>query len=207
MIFLLNKHFSILLQIYSELVVDHLTLNANFDEVIPEQYDAIIIPGGRFTELLSTDEKCVSMVARFAELEKIILTSCHSQLLLAAAGLLARGMKCTAFESMKPFIELSGGAWWQQPGVQTVFDITDCVMDGKFISTLGWPTLGNTLKVLLESLGSKITCSKEKQSSLLFLIGVSFFSSYASINLSLDFVGISNLTMLFLNNMEWEYKN
>lgn len=159
-------------------MVDHLTLNANFHEVIPEQYDAIIIPGGRFTELLSTDEKCVSMVARFAELGKIILTSCHSQLLLAAAGILARGMKCTAFESMKPFIELSGGSWWQQPGVQTVFDITECVMDGKFISTLGWPTLGNTLRVLLESIGSKITCSKETQPSLLFLIGVSFFLSY-----------------------------
>ncbi|RID54306.1 hypothetical protein BRARA_G01638 [Brassica rapa] len=159
------------LEIYSELVVDHLTLNANFHEVIPEQYDAIIIPGGRFTELLSTDEKCVSMVARFAELGKIILTSCHSQLLLAAAGILGRGMKCTAFESMKPLIELSGGSWWQQPGVQTLFDITDCVMDGKFISTLGWPTLGNTLRILLESIGSKITCCKETQPSLLFLIG------------------------------------
>ncbi|CAH2064130.1 unnamed protein product [Thlaspi arvense] len=157
--------------LYSELVVDHLTLNANFDEVIPEQYDAIIVPGGRFTELLSTDEKCVSLVARFAELKKLVLTSCHSQLLLAAAGLLTGGMKCTAFESMKPLIELSGGAWWQQAGVQTLLDITDCVTDGNFVSTMGWPTLGHTLRVLLEALGSKISCSKETQPSLLFLIG------------------------------------
>ncbi|CAL9246382.1 unnamed protein product [Arabidopsis halleri] len=160
------------LEIYTELVVDHLTLNANFDDVIPDQYDAIIIPGGRFTELLSADEKCVSLVARFAELKKLIFTSCHSQLFLAAAGLLTGGMKCTAFESMKPLIEISGGAWWQQPGVQTLFDITDCVKDGNFVSTMGWPTLGHSLKVLFESLGSKISSSKENhQPSLLFLIG------------------------------------
>jgi len=39
---------------------------------------------------------------------------------------------------------------------------------------MGWPTLGHSLKVLLESLGSKISSSKENhQTSLLFLIGVS----------------------------------
>uniref|UniRef100_A0A1J3GDA5 DJ-1 protein-like protein F n=1 Tax=Noccaea caerulescens TaxID=107243 RepID=A0A1J3GDA5_NOCCA len=159
------------LQLYSELVVDHLTLDANFDDVIPENYDAIIVPGGRFTELLSTDEKCISLVARFAELKKLVLTSCHSQLMLAAADLLRGGMKCTAFESMKPLIELSGGAWWQQDGVQSLLDITHCIKDENFISTLGWPTLGNTLTVLLESLGSKISSSKATQTSLLFLIG------------------------------------
>ncbi|CAA7046143.1 unnamed protein product [Microthlaspi erraticum] len=159
------------LEIYSELVVDHVTLNSNFDDVIPENYDAIYIPGGRFTELLSTDGKCVSLVARFAELKKLVLTSCHSQLMLAAAGLLSGGMKCTAFESMKPLIELSGGAWWQQDGIQSLLDITDCIKDENFISTLGWPTLGNTLRVLLESLGSKISSSKATQTSLLFLIG------------------------------------
>lgn len=168
-----KRRVTILLQIYTELVVDHLTLNANFDNVIPDQYDAIIVPGGRFTELLSADEKCVSLVARFAELKKVIFTSCHSQLFLAAAGLLTGGMKCTAFESMKPLIELSGGAWFQQPGVQTLFDITDCVKDGNFMSTMGWPTLGHSLRVLFESLGSKISSSKENhQPSLLFLIGV-----------------------------------
>lgn len=155
-------------------MVDHLTLNANFDDVIPDQYDAIYVPGGRFTELLSADEKCVSLVARFAELKKLIITSCHSQLFLAAAGLLTGGIKCTAFGSMKPLIEVSGGAWWEQPGVQSLFDITDCVKDGNFVSTMGWPTLGHTLRVLLESLGSKISSPKETQTSLLFLIGVNF---------------------------------
>ncbi|CAH2058779.1 unnamed protein product [Thlaspi arvense] len=120
------------LELYTELDVDQLTLNANFDDVTPENYDVIIIPGGRFTEVLSADEKCVDLVARFAECKKLIFTSCHSQVMLMAAGLLADGVKCTAFESIKPLIELSGGAWWQQPGIQSMFDITDCVKDGNF---------------------------------------------------------------------------
>ncbi|XP_010505541.1 PREDICTED: DJ-1 protein homolog E [Camelina sativa] len=159
------------LELYTELVVDQLTLNANFDDVIPENYDVIIIPGGRFTEILSADEKCVELVARFAESKKLIFTSCHSQVMLLAAGVLAGGVKCTAFESMKPLIELSGGEWWQQPGIQSMFEITDCVKDGSFVSMVGWPTLGHGIEVLLESLGAKVSSLKKDQASVLFLIG------------------------------------
>lgn len=83
-------------------------LNANFEEVKPESYDALIIPGGRFTELLSVDEKCLTVVTKFAETGRTILCTCHSQLMLAAAGVL-KGKKCTGFGSMKPVIELAGG--------------------------------------------------------------------------------------------------
>ncbi|KAH0851397.1 hypothetical protein HID58_061835 [Brassica napus] len=140
------------LELYTELVVDQLTLTASFDDVTPDNYDAIIIPGGRFTEILSADERCVDLVARFAELKKLIFTSCHSQVMLMAAGALAGGVKCTAFESMKPLIEFSGGEWWQQPGIQNMFEITDCVKDGNVVSMVGWPTLGHGVRVLLEAL-------------------------------------------------------
>uniref|UniRef100_M4E9M5 DJ-1/PfpI domain-containing protein n=1 Tax=Brassica campestris TaxID=3711 RepID=M4E9M5_BRACM len=159
------------LELYTELVVDQLTLTASFDDVTPDNYDAIIIPGGRFTEILSADERCVDLVARFAELKKLIFTSCHSQVMLMAAGALAGGVKCTAFESMKPLIEFSGGEWWQQPGIQSMFEITDCVKDGNVVSTVGWPTLGHGVRVLLESLGGQVSSLKENQASVLFLIG------------------------------------
>lgn len=96
--------------------------------------------------------------------------------MLMAAGVLAGGVKCTAFESMKTLIEFSGGAWWQQPGIESMFDITDCVKDGKFVSMVGWPTLGHGIRVLLDSLGAKISSLKKNQASVLFLIGVSFNS-------------------------------
>lgn len=167
------------LELYTELVVDQLTLTANLDDVTPDNYDVIIIPGGRFTEILSADERCVDLVARFAESKKLIFTSCHSQVMLMAAGVLAGGVKCTAFESMKTLIEFSGGEWWQQPGIQSMFEITDCVKDGNFVSTVGWPTLGHGVRVLLESLGGQVSSSKENQVSVLFLIGVIKFKFYS----------------------------
>ncbi|CAH8299598.1 unnamed protein product [Eruca vesicaria subsp. sativa] len=157
------------LELYTELVVDQLTLTANFHDITPENYDVIIIPGGRFTETLSADERCVDLVARFAESKKMIFTSCHSQVMLMAAGVLAGGVRCTAFESMRTLIELSGGAWWQQPGVESMFEITDCVKDGNVVSMVGWPTLGHAVRVLVESLGGQVL--KENPTSVLFLIG------------------------------------
>ncbi|XVF32477.1 hypothetical protein REPUB_Repub17cG0086200 [Reevesia pubescens] len=153
---------------YTELPGHLFTLNSNFDEVEVECYDALIIPGGRFTELLSVDDKVLSIVKGFAEAGKPIATSCHSQLLLAAAGLL-KGKKCTGFPSMKPVIEMAGGVWWEQPGITSVFDITACLKDGNILSSIGWPAHAEYLKVLFESMGAKFHTTKT--SSVLFLCG------------------------------------
>ncbi|XWS36359.1 hypothetical protein CRYUN_Cryun20dG0078500 [Craigia yunnanensis] len=155
-------------ELYTELQGHSFTLNSNFDEVEAECYDALIIPGGRFTELLSVDDKVLSIVKGFAEAGKPIATSCHSQLLLAAAGVL-KGKKCTAFASLKPVIEMAGGIWWEQPGITSVFDITACLKDGNILSSIGWPTHAEYLKVLFESMGAKI--HKTKTNSVLFLCG------------------------------------
>ncbi|KAK1560760.1 hypothetical protein Q3G72_030655 [Acer saccharum] len=155
-------------QLYTELPGHLFTLNSCFDNVKLESYDALIIPGGRFVELLSVDEKVISIINKFAEAGKPIATSCHSQLLLAAAGLL-KGKKCTAFPSLKPIIELAGGAWWEQPGIQSVLDITACLKDGNILSSIGWPAHGEYLNVLLHSMGAKIL--KTREISVLFLCG------------------------------------
>ncbi|XP_022759745.1 DJ-1 protein homolog E-like [Durio zibethinus] len=156
-------------ELYTELPGHSFTLNSNFDEVDVECYDALIIPGGRFTELLSVDDKVLSIVKGFAEAGKPIATSCHSQLLLAAAGLL-KGKKCTAFASMKPVIEMAGGVWWEQPGITSVFDINACLKDGNILSSIGWPAHAEYLKVLFESMGAKIHTTKTNN-SVLFLCG------------------------------------
>ncbi|CAN1137085.1 DJ-1 protein homolog E [Linum perenne] len=153
-------------ELYTELQGHFFTLNANYEEVNPDSYDTIIIPGGRFTELLSTDDKLVDAVRRFAATGKPVVTSCHSQLMLVAAGLL-QGKKCTAFTSLKPVIELAGGIWWEQPGIQSVLDISACLKDGNLISSIGWPAHGEYMKVVLESIGGKISGPPAKTTSVL----------------------------------------
>ncbi|KAJ4828611.1 DJ-1 protein E [Turnera subulata] len=154
-------------ELYTEVQGHFFTLNANFNGVNPESYDSLIIPGGRFTELLSADDKVVSLVKKYAATGKPIATSCHSQIMLIAAGLL-NGKKCTAFTSLKPLIELAGGTWWEQPGIESPLDITACLKDGNLISSIGWPGHGEYMRVLLESMGAKISSPGQKSVLVLF---------------------------------------
>lgn len=153
------------LQLYTELPGHHFTLNANFADIDATSYAALVIPGGRFTELLSDNSKVVDIVAEFGRRGKPIATTCHSQLMVVAAGLM-KGRKCTAFPSLKCVINFAGGVWMDPEPV------TKCVMDGNFISAIGWPAHAHLLQLLLQFMGAKIDGYQSK--SVLFLCGVLF---------------------------------
>src|ERR1700674_4348234 len=59
-------------QTYSEKRGHNFTLNATFQEVKPEQYDALVIPGGRAPEYLRLDDGVLRLVRHFAEKNKPI---------------------------------------------------------------------------------------------------------------------------------------
>ncbi|KAI3884811.1 hypothetical protein MKX03_002843 [Papaver bracteatum] len=149
-------------ELYTELPGHSFTLNANFTDVIPESYDALIIPGGRFTELLSIDDKVLDVVTKFAETGKPIATTCHSQLILVSAGIM-KGKKCTGFPSLKPVIKLAGGFWLDPE------PLTSCALDGNIISAIGWPAHSDYLSILLRLMGAKVSGNQNK--AVLFLCG------------------------------------
>ncbi|XP_077248034.1 class I glutamine amidotransferase-like superfamily protein isoform X2 [Tasmannia lanceolata] len=149
-------------EIYTELQGHFFTLNSNFDDVKAESYDALIIPGGRFTELLSVDDMVLSITSKFFVEGKPIMTTCHSQLILVAAGIM-KGKKCTAFPSIKPVINLAGGVWVDPE------PLTKCVVDSNIISAIGWPAHAELLSLLLQSMGAKISGYQNK--AILFLCG------------------------------------
>ena len=59
-------------QTYSEKPGHNFTLNATFDEVKPETYDALVIPGGRAPEYIRLNEKVLEAVRHFAKANKPI---------------------------------------------------------------------------------------------------------------------------------------
>src|SRR5437588_787628 len=75
-------------QTYSEKPGHNFTLNATFAEVRPEDYDALVLPGGRAPEYLWLNEQVLGMVRHFAEKKKPISAICHAAQLLTAAGVL-----------------------------------------------------------------------------------------------------------------------
>src|SRR5271157_1297761 len=75
-------------QTYSEKRGHNFTLNATFDEVKPEDYDALVIPGGRAPEYIRLNPRVLEIVRHFASAKKPIAAICHGAQVLAAAGVL-----------------------------------------------------------------------------------------------------------------------
>ena len=52
-------------------------MNYDFDSVNVEEYDGLVIPGGRAPEYLRLNDKVIKMVDHFFENKKPIATICH----------------------------------------------------------------------------------------------------------------------------------
>lgn len=75
-------------QTYSEKPGHNFILTATFDQIKVEEYDALVIPGGRAPEYLALDGAVLSLVQHFVAANKPIASICHGQQILAAAGVL-----------------------------------------------------------------------------------------------------------------------
>ena len=93
-------------QTYSEKRGHDFAINASFEGVRPNNYDALVIPGGRAPEYLRLNEKVVDIVRQFAKANKPIASICHGLQVLAAAGVL-RGKLCTAYPAVQPWFMFS----------------------------------------------------------------------------------------------------
>ncbi len=97
-------------QTYSEKRGHNFALNATFDEIRPEDYDALVIPGGRAPEYIRLNPRVLEIVRHFAESGKPIAAICHAAQLLAAAGVLA-GKSCSCYPAVAPDVAAAGGTY------------------------------------------------------------------------------------------------
>jgi len=95
-------------QTYTEKPGHNFALNASFDEIRAENYDALIIPGGRAPEYIRLDEKVLNIVRHFADAGKPMAAICHGAQVLAAAGVL-KGKSCSAYPAVGPDVSTAGG--------------------------------------------------------------------------------------------------
>ena len=135
-------------QTYSEKRGHNFALNATFDSIRPEEYDALVIPGGRAPEYIRLNARVLEFVRHFASANKPIASLCHGAQVLAAAGVL-QGKKCSCYPACAPEVALSGG---------TFADVamTDAVVDGNLVSGPAWPANPAWLSKFLKLLGTRI---------------------------------------------------
>ncbi|HUB33024.1 MAG TPA: DJ-1/PfpI family protein [Bryobacteraceae bacterium] len=138
-------------QTYSEKRGHNFTLNATFAEVRPEDYDGLLLPGGRAPEYLRLDPQVIEAVRHFARENKPIAAICHAAQILAAAGVV-RGRRISCYPACSPEVELAGGSY-------APVEMTAAVVDGNLVTAPAWPAhpewLGKLLPVLDAYLAAK----------------------------------------------------
>jgi protease I len=142
-------------QTYSEKRGHNFAINADFDSVRAEDYDAVFVPGGRAPEYLRLNEKVLDLVRYFSEANKPMGTLCHGPQILAAAGVL-QGRKLTAYPAINPELKQAGAVW-----VEPNSSFSNASVDGNLTSAPAWPGHPALLRSFLEMLGTKISSEEE----------------------------------------------
>jgi protease I len=131
-------------QTYSEKRGHNFTLNAAFDEAMPQNYDALVLPGGRAPEYLRLNPKVLDAVRHFAREKKPIGAICHAAQLLTAAGVVA-GKRVSAYPACAPEIEIAGGTY-------AAIGMAEAIADGSLVTAPAWPAHAAWLAKFLEVL-------------------------------------------------------
>jgi protease I len=137
-------------QTYSEKPGHNFAINTSFDEINADDYDALVIPGGRAPEYIRLNEKVIAIVQSFDAAQKPIAAICHGQQVLVAAGVL-EGRTCTAYPTVKPDVERAGGKWGEVNETAS-----NAYVDGHLVTAAAWPGHPEWMRLFLEVLGSRI---------------------------------------------------
>jgi protease I len=105
-----------------------------------EDFDAVLILGGRAPEFLRHNAGLLELVRAFAASGKWVLSICHGIQVLAAAGLLA-GRDVTCYEHCRLEAEQAGGRW-QTP---------EAVRDGRLITAQTWQSHPDFYRLIFDA--------------------------------------------------------
>jgi protease I len=135
-------------QTYSEKRGHNFALNATFDQVKPEDYDALVIPGGRAPEYLRLNLRVIEIVHHFSKTNKPIAALCHGAQILATADVI-QGKKCSAYPAVGPEVTQAGGTY-------VTLGMTEAIADGNLVTAPAWPAHPAWLAKFLSVLGTRI---------------------------------------------------
>ncbi|HLI46345.1 MAG TPA: type 1 glutamine amidotransferase domain-containing protein [Geobacterales bacterium] len=98
--------------------------NITFDNVRPEEYDALVIPGGKSPANIREDPNVQKIVKFFMEKSKPVAAICHGPQVLISAGVV-KGRKLTSWFEVSKEITAAGGQYVN----------TEVIIDGNLITS------------------------------------------------------------------------
>lgn len=135
-------------QTYTEKPGHNFVLNYSFGDVKVEEYDGLVIAGGRAPEYLRLNPQVIELVKHFAKAKKPIAAVCHGIQILTAANVV-RGCELTGYPSVEPEVTAAGGTY-------VSIAASEAVVDGNLVTSPAWPGHPKMIAEFLRLLGTKI---------------------------------------------------
>jgi len=98
--------------------------NKTLDEVNPDEYDMLVLPGGSAPEAIRKEKKAVAIAKHFFQKNKPVSAICHGPQLLVTADLL-RGKRATSYRSVAKEVRSAGG----------MYEDKEVVVDGNLVTS------------------------------------------------------------------------
>ena len=84
--------------------------NKTLGEINPDDYDMLMLPGGKAPETVRKDKDAVRIAESFFENEKPVAAICHGPQILVTAGLL-KGRHATSYKTVVPELKEAGALY------------------------------------------------------------------------------------------------
>jgi protease I len=89
-------------------------VDANAEDLSPDDFDAIVVPGGWAPDKLRRYRSILHLVRGIYEQGKIVAAICHAGWVLISAGIV-RGHRATGSIAIKDDLENAGATWVDEP--------------------------------------------------------------------------------------------
>lgn len=133
-------------QTYSEKPGHRFAISGHFESAKADDFDALVLPGGRAPEYLRLNDQVLQLVRDFDSAAKPIAAICHGPQILAAAGVLS-SKECSCYPAVR-FEVTAGGGKYVQPA-----DTMDSAHTfGNLVTAPAWPAHPAWMRAFLDVL-------------------------------------------------------
>lgn len=98
--------------------------NKTLDEITADEYDILILPGGKAPETVRKQKKAVEIAQHFFQENKPVAAICHGPQTLITAGLL-KGRRATSYRSVAQEMKEAGA----------LYEDSEVVVDGNLVTS------------------------------------------------------------------------
>ena len=126
-----------------------LEANKNLNEIKPDDYDILILPGGRAPETIRKQQEALEIARHFFSNNKPVSAICHGPQTLITAGLL-KGMHATCYKSVAQ----------EMMNANALYEDKEVVVDGNLVTSRQpsdlYVFLRETIKMLKHHQGREV---------------------------------------------------